>query len=289
MTIEEKRLRNRARWAARHALKRGRIAKGPCAICGEAKVDMHHENYAKPLDVVMLCKRHHAEADRKRNGPSAKERIVLSLLSGESSRTPADLAEASSELNRHNVYKTISRMEERGLVRSELGPPSPHGGPARRYYSLVGQALALTSKNTTPALDRADESIASPLDAQQFLRNAPVGLCYLDKDLRYLQINEWLARINGISVDEHLGRTIADVLPEVSAGVEVQLRHVLETGEPIVDGLVTATTPAHPTTLRTYQHNYFPDRSADGDVIGIFCAVDRLKSFPGGRSMAISS
>ena len=30
-------------------------------------------------------------------------------------------------------------------------------------------------------------------------REAPVGLCYLDRDLRYVQINDWLAAINGLS------------------------------------------------------------------------------------------
>lgn len=64
-------------------------------------------------------------------------------------------------------------------------------------------------------------------------REAPIGLCYLDTDLRYVYINEWLAAINGIPVEGHLGRTIAELLPGVAAGVESQLRHVIETGQPI--------------------------------------------------------
>ncbi len=35
--------------------------------------------------------------------------------------------------------------------------------------------------------------------------HAPVGLCYFDTELRYVQINEWLARINGLSVEERPG------------------------------------------------------------------------------------
>ncbi len=35
--------------------------------------------------------------------------------------------------------------------------------------------------------------------------HAPVGLCYFDSELRYVQINEWLARINGLSVEERPG------------------------------------------------------------------------------------
>ena len=45
--------------------------------------------------------------------------------------------------------------------------------------------------------------------------DVPIGLCYLDLDLRYVQINKWLAAINGLAVNEHIGRTVAEVLPEV--------------------------------------------------------------------------
>ncbi|MCH6547616.1 MAG: PAS domain-containing protein, partial [Gemmatimonadetes bacterium] len=57
---------------------------------------------------------------------------------------------------------------------------------------------------------------------------APVGLCYFDTDLRFLYINEWLARINGLSVEAHLGQTIDSVLPEVAVEVVPQLRLVLQ-------------------------------------------------------------
>ncbi len=110
-------------------------------------------------------------------------------------------------------------------------------------------------------------------DLDESFENAPIGLCCFDKELRYLRINKWLARINGLSVEEHVGRKIADVLPDVALGVEEQLRHVLQTGESIVGGLVEATTPAHPTTTRTYMHNYSPDRSANGAVVSISCVV----------------
>ena len=60
-------------------------------------------------------------------------------------------------------------------------------------------------------------------------REAPIGLCYFDTDLRYVHINDWLAAINGLTVEEHLGRTVGEVLPGVAAGVESQLRHARAT------------------------------------------------------------
>ncbi len=41
--------------------KAGRLAKAPCMICGAENVHAHHDNYARPLDVVWLCPAHHKE------------------------------------------------------------------------------------------------------------------------------------------------------------------------------------------------------------------------------------
>jgi hypothetical protein len=39
----------------------GFLKKMPCEICGEEKVDAHHDDYMKPLDVRWLCRKHHVE------------------------------------------------------------------------------------------------------------------------------------------------------------------------------------------------------------------------------------
>ncbi len=110
-------------------------------------------------------------------------------------------------------------------------------------------------------------------DPQGLYRETPIGLCSLDTNLRYVQINDWLAALNGLSVEAHLGRTIRDVLPDVAAGVEQQLRKVIETGELIIDGRVDAETPAHPGVVRTFQHSYYPNRSEGGRIVGVSCVV----------------
>ncbi len=50
-------------------------------------------------------------------------------------------------------------------------------------------------------------------DLQGLYQEAPIGLCSLDTNLRYIQINDWLAALNGLPVEAHLGRTIREVLP----------------------------------------------------------------------------
>ncbi len=111
---------------------------------------------------------------------------------------------------------------------------------------------------------------------QQVYREAPTGLCYFDRNLRYVFINNCLAGLNGISVEEHLGRSIREVIPDVAAGVEAQLRHVIETGEPIIEGEVDAETPAHPELIRSFQHYYYAIKSEAGTVLGVACVVQEV-------------
>ena len=53
--------KRRAHVAVTNALRRGKLVKQPCEICGDAKVDAHHDDYSKPLDVRWLCRRHHVD------------------------------------------------------------------------------------------------------------------------------------------------------------------------------------------------------------------------------------
>ena len=56
-----------ARQTVKRYLKLGRISKEPCIKCGEEKVDAHHEDYMKPLEVIWLCRKHHAEHHKNLN------------------------------------------------------------------------------------------------------------------------------------------------------------------------------------------------------------------------------
>lgn len=55
----------RAYWTVQEALRAGRLAKQPCARCGADRAQAHHEDYSRPLDVVWLCVKHHAQRHRE--------------------------------------------------------------------------------------------------------------------------------------------------------------------------------------------------------------------------------
>ncbi len=56
----------KARNKVTNAIRLGRLKKIPCEYgeCKQIKVEAHHSNYDKPLDVVWFCSHHHAIADK---------------------------------------------------------------------------------------------------------------------------------------------------------------------------------------------------------------------------------
>ncbi|MGZ3458444.1 MAG: PAS domain-containing protein, partial [Archangium sp.] len=67
-----------------------------------------------------------------------------------------------------------------------------------------------------------------------FFAASPVGMGFVDRELRYVDVNPVLAAINGLPREEHLGRRVHEVLSEVeeSKHIEGLVRQVLESGEP---------------------------------------------------------
>lgn len=42
-------------------VRRGKLKKLPCFVCGKTQVEGHHPDYSRPVDVIWLCVKHHKE------------------------------------------------------------------------------------------------------------------------------------------------------------------------------------------------------------------------------------
>jgi len=62
--------------------------------------------------------------------------------------------------------------------------------------------------------------------------SAPIGLCFMDRHLRYVRINETLAEINGKSVEAHLGNQAFEIVPQYRETLGPILNRILDSGEP---------------------------------------------------------
>lgn len=57
----------RAQTALGNAVRDGKVRKHLC-YCGEVKVQAHHHDYSRPLEVVWLCDKHHKEVHFPKQG-----------------------------------------------------------------------------------------------------------------------------------------------------------------------------------------------------------------------------
>ncbi len=63
---------------------------------------------------------------------------------------------------------------------------------------------------------------------------APVGLAFLDQNMRYMNLNQKLADMNGATIEDHLGSPVAEMIPELFATIEPHIRRALD-GETLAD------------------------------------------------------
>ncbi len=115
------------------------------------------------------------------------------------------------------------------------------------------------------ANERLEETVAR-LDT--LLAAAPLGFAFYDQDFRYVRVNQVLADMIGLPVEDHLGHRISELLPGFGPEVENVLRTVKETGLPVSDIEVTGQTPAQPGVERHWLANYYPVQAPDGSLLG---------------------
>lgn len=99
--------------------------------------------------------------------------------------------------------------------------------------------------------------------------NLPIGLCVFDLDLRYLRVNQKLAEMNGFPVNEHTGKTIAEIIPSLLETAKSVLQKILETGEPQIGIEFSGSTLAHPGIIRTWSEDWLPVRDSNGKITTI--------------------
>ncbi|HVZ82357.1 MAG TPA: EAL domain-containing protein [Terracidiphilus sp.] len=100
---------------------------------------------------------------------------------------------------------------------------------------------------------------------------APVGLAFLDRNMRYVQLNRRLANMNGRPMIEHLGRSVGEIIPGFFPQVEPLIRRALQ-GESITGVEVTKPDDV-PNPGTTILLSYEPARDEAGEIVGVSAAI----------------
>jgi len=106
-------------------------------------------------------------------------------------------------------------------------------------------------------------------ELQLIYDTAPVGLAFLSLDCRYVQINQRLTEICGISVADHIGRSVRETVPAVAEQVERLVQAIVRTGEPVTGVEVRGQKADKSNADHVWITNWHPLRNADGCIIGI--------------------
>ncbi|MEG4629433.1 PAS domain S-box protein [Microcoleus sp. AR_TQ3_B6] len=130
-----------------------------------------------------------------------------------------------------------------------------------------------SEKTQPPQQESTTAQLLRQAQFEAFFAAANAGMMILDRELRYVQINEAMAELNGICVADHIGRLLREVLPELAATLEPMLQEILDTGKPILDYEVAGETPKQPGLLRYWQASYYPLRDENGLVFGVGAIV----------------
>src|SRR5499427_10468523 len=104
---------------------------------------------------------------------------------------------------------------------------------------------------------------------------APVGLACLSPDCRYLQINQRLTEICGISVEDHLGRFVRDCVPALADSVEAIVLSIVETGEPVI-GVEVKGQRADQVEERHWVTYWHPLRASSGEIVAVNVAAEEI-------------
>ncbi len=161
-------------------------------------------------------------------------------------------------------------LEARGRMLGTISLGTGESG--RRFGPIDLELVHEIARRAALAIDNAllyrvaQESFAQ-LDT--LLVSAPVGIGFWDRELRFVRVNDALAQLNNVTPQDHVGRTLAEVIPDLAAHLEPLYRSVLETGAPVVHEESTDEAIAGPGDARHWLSSYYPVRGEDGETTGI--------------------
>lgn len=94
---------------------------------------------------------------------------------------------------------------------------------------------------------------------EQLLLNLPAGVAIFEgKDLIYSKINKTLADINGLPIENHLGKPLREVLPKVAKFVIPRILKVIKTGKASEFFEFASQVPKYPGKERWFMDRFFP-------------------------------
>jgi PAS domain S-box-containing protein len=95
------------------------------------------------------------------------------------------------------------------------------------------------------------------------------GIAIFDDHLRYVEVNEALANLHGIPAEEHVGKSLAEIIPAMAHVVEPVIEKTLRTGEPQLNIEMDGEAATAPGVIRHWTVSLVPLKGDDGKTRGV--------------------
>lgn len=138
-----------------------------------------------------------------------------------------------------------------------------------RGKAVPAMSTDVTGRGSSGSLDLLPSVRLAQLQA--VYDGAPVGLAFIGRDMRYKMLNRRLAQMNGRPMGDHIGSTVAQMVPELFPLVEGYIRRALA-GEAI-PGVEITKPPSAAGESKTILLSYEPARDEAGEVVGVSVAI----------------
>jgi PAS domain S-box-containing protein len=142
--------------------------------------------------------------------------------------------------------------------------------PVALERALREKKLRDEAQRTHEALAKSEATAREQFaELEHIYRTAPIGLALYGPDLRYLRVNDELARINGVPAGKHPGLMPRDINPELGKTVESYIRRAFAKGESIQNVEIHGVTQAQPGVERDWLVSFHPLRGQDGVIFAV--------------------
>ena len=123
--------------------------------------------------------------------------------------------------------------------------------------------------------DRTKEpSLESTQIIDSLLKHTPAGIAVLEgPEFRYVSINQKLAELNGLSVKDHLGKPLKEVLPDAAEDLLPVMRKIMKTGKAVLGREFSISLPKDPDKYVHLIDYLFPIPDKHGKLMGVGAIV----------------
>ncbi|HYH97522.1 PAS domain-containing sensor histidine kinase [Hyalangium sp.] len=155
----------------------------------------------------------------------------------------------------------------------KVTPVRIHFAPCYNELGQVAGGVGLV-EDVTVQRRIEEERATQTMLVDSLLRTAPIGMAFLDPQLRYVRINDVLARINGHPPEEHIGRKPHEVLGAGGTRLEQLLQTVLDSSSPLEQLEMSSEDFGKPGQTRYWIASLYPVPGSDGRLMGVGAVVE---------------